>query len=347
MRITERLGIELPIIQAPMAGVQDADLAIAVSNAGGLGSLPCGMLDVQAMVSQIEKIKAATDKPYNLNFFCHEVVPFDDKKHQKWRERLGGYFDEFGIDEATLGNKASRLPFDENVADAIAPFAPPVVSFHFGLPSEALLTRVKGWGSVVMSSATTLEEGIWLEEQGCDVVIAQGIEAGGHRGMFLSRDLNTQIGVKDLVHALKQHLSIPVVAAGGIANASDISQAFDLGADGVQVGSAFLLCDEAKTSDLHRVALQSSAVESTALTNIFSGRPARGIVNKAMEELGCINDRAPVFPYASIEMTPLRAAAEKQGLDAFTPLWCGANAKNIQKGSAKSIVESLMAGLSR
>ncbi|MDD1782874.1 nitronate monooxygenase [Enterovibrio sp. ZSDZ35] len=346
MTITEYLGIEFPIIQAPMAGVQDAELAIAVSEAGGLGSLPCAMLDAEAIANEVGRIKTATTKPYNLNFFCHKMLPFDEDKHRLWRKKLTGYFNTFGVDEKRLGNSASRLPFDHDIADVVEPFAPPVISFHFGLPEPQLLQRVKGWGAVVLSSATTLEEGLWLEANGCDVVIAQGIEAGGHRGMFLSNDLECQIGTTVLVDVLARHLSVPIVAAGGIASAQDVLDIMSQGADGVQIGSAFLLSDEAKTSRYHRQAIQSEAVERTAITNIFSGRPARGIVNKAMLELGNMNTSVPAFPYPSIEMTPLRAAAEAKGLEHFTPLWCGTNAKGIKSGSAKSIMDSLVKGIS-
>ncbi len=338
----EWLGVEIPMIQAPMAGVQDSQLALAVSRAGGLGSIPCGMLSKNDIVTEIERFKAASGKPFNLNFFCHQELPFDAERHAQWRQQLSGYFERFDIDESTFGNKASRLPFSNEIADAIAPYSPPVVSFHFGLPDKSLLAKVKGWGAKVLSSATTVEEAIWLERNGCDAVILQGLEAGGHRGMFLTADLSTQLPVFELLQAVSTRVSLPLIIAGGIATREDVGRAFELGASAVQIGTAFLLCDEAKTSALHRQALKSAKANHTEITNIFSGRPARGIVNGAMSGLGSVREDAPYFPYASIEMGPLRAAAEKRGSDEFTPLWSGMNNGHCKETSAADIIHALM-----
>jgi len=336
------LGTELPVIQAPMAGVQNSALAIAVSNAGGLGSLPCGMLSTEQIISELELMRANTNKPYNLNFFCHTVQPFDELKQKQWQTRLRPFFSELDseFDESKKGS--SRVPFSHEVADAIEAFAPPFISFHFGLPEPSLLKRVKAWGAKVVSSATTVEEALWLDENGVDGIIAQGNEGGGHRGMFLTNDITSQLSMACLVSQIVDKVSVPVIAAGGIVDRNTVKSAFALGASAVQVGTAYLLCKEALTSDLHRTAIKSSRASHTALTNVFSGKPARGIVNRAMIELGYMSELAPSFPYASIEMAQLRSLAEQRGLDDFSPLWCGQNTRGCKEVSAAELTLSLV-----
>ena len=226
------LGIDLPIIQAPMAGVQGSALAVAVSSAGGLGSLPCAMLDPAAMRSELEAIRAQTDKPFNVNFFCHAPPAANDELETAWRKALSPYYEEHGIDPDAIAPGPGRAPFGSAAADVLEAFEPAVVSFHFGLPSAELLARVRAWGSKVFSSATTVEEARWLEAHGADAVIAQGLEAGGHRGMFLSEDLSTQVGTFSLVPQVVKAVGIPVIAAGGIADANGVAAALALGAAG-------------------------------------------------------------------------------------------------------------------
>ncbi|MEH6559392.1 MAG: nitronate monooxygenase [Oceanicoccus sp.] len=341
--IRSLLGTKLPIIQAPMAGVQDSALAIAVSEAGGLGSLPCGMLSIDKIVSEIRIIREATNKPYNLNFFCHDLPDYDEKRQSKWQDQLRPYFTELGAACESLGNSANRVPFNHDIADAIEPFCPEFISFHFGLPDKELLARIKTWGTKVVSSATTINEALWLESKGVDGIIAQGCEAGGHRGMFLSDDITTQMGVSVLVPQLASRVGVPVIAAGGIGDSKGVNAAMLLGAGGVQIGTAYLLCTEANTSQLHRLALKNFKSQHTALTNVFSGKPARGIVNRAMKELGYMNPLAPTFPYASIEMTQLRSHAEKLGSDDFSPLWSGQNTSGCKEISAKELTLQLAA----
>lgn len=340
---TTWLGTELPIIQAPMAGVQDSRLAISVSQAGGLGSLPCAMLTIEKMISEIKKIKEATSSPYNLNFFCHTMPNYDVEQQRNWQRTLAPYFKELEteIERSTKG--ASRLPFSSDIADAIEPFRPEFISFHFGLPEKKLLDQIKSWGTKILSSATTIEEALWLESHGIDGIIAQGVEAGGHRGMFLSDDTSTQMGLSALLPQIINRVSVPVIAAGGIGDSKGVEAALLLGADAVQVGTAYLLCPEATTTALHRTAIKSTRSQHTALTNVFSGRPARGIVNRVMQELGYISTLAPTFPYASVEMSQLRAAAEKQNIDAFSPLWCGQNTLGCQEISAEELTLQLAA----
>ncbi|HEX7282992.1 MAG TPA: nitronate monooxygenase [Vicinamibacterales bacterium] len=339
--ITHRIGIDLPVIQAPMAGSQGSALAIAVSNAGGLGSLPCAMLNPEALRAELVAITAATSKPYNVNFFVHQQAEPDRERDEAWRRLLRPYYAEFGIDPQAIAAGPGRTPFNDEAAGVLEDFKPSVVSFHFGLPSERLMRRVKGWGAKVLSSATTVDEARWLEARGVDAVIAQGFEAGGHRGMFLSDDLSTQLGTFALIQQIVKAVRVPVIAAGGIADAAGVKAAMELGAVGVQVGTAFLLCPEATTSPVHRAALLSESARHTALTNIFTGRPARGIVNRLMRELGSINDAAPAFPTATSAIAPLRAKAEAQGSGDFSPLWAGQNAAGCRQISAAELTRRL------
>ena len=337
-------GTRLPIVQAPMAGVQTSALTIAVSGAGGLGSLPCAMLTADSMRSELEAIRARTNKPFNVNFFCHTPPDPNAAREAAWRAALAPYFTEFGIDASAIPAGPGRAPFSDAVAEVLEQFAPQVVSFHFGLPSPALLARVRGWGSKVIASATTVAEARWLEARGVDAVIVQGVEAGGHRGMFLSDDLTTQVGTFALLPQVVAAVRVPVIASGGIADAAGVRAARALGAAGVQIGTAYLLCPEATTSAPHRAALKSPAAEHTALTNLFTGRPARGIVNRLMRELGPISPLAPEFPLATAAIAPLRAAAERAGSGDFSPLWSGQNARGCREVSAAQLTRELAAG---
>ncbi|KRD39876.1 2-nitropropane dioxygenase [Lysobacter sp. Root916] len=336
--------LEFPLIQAPMAGSQGSALAVAVCEAGGLGSLPAAMLSAQSLSEELAAIAAQTDRPYNVNFFCHTSPAPDAGVEAAWRESLAPYYREFGIDPATAGPGAGRRPFDAEAAELLAQFRPRVVSFHFGLPSPALLAQVRVWGAKVLSSATTLEEGRWLQAQGVDAVIAQGLEAGGHRGHFLDADLSRQSGTFALLPQLVRALRIPVIAAGGIADAQGVAAAMRLGAAGVQIGTAYLLCPEASTSAVHRAALKGAGAEHTALTNLFSGRPARGIVNRYMRERGPISELAPPFPLAGGALAPVRARAEALGSGDFSPLWSGQNPSGCREVPAGELTRELAKG---
>lgn len=343
MKLQELLGVELPIIQAPMAGVQGSALTIAVSNAGGLGSLPCAMLSLDTVHKELETIVAQTNKPYNVNFFCHKQPEPNAEREAVWRTALALYYREFGIDASTIPTGPGRLPFSAEAAEVLSEYRPAVVSFHFGLPSPELVAQVRSWGAKVLSSATTVEEAIWLEANGVDAVIAQGLEAGGHRGIFLSDDLTTQMGTFALLPQVVQAVKVPVIAAGGIADAKAVAAAFVLGAAGVQVGTAYMLCPEATTSLVHRAALKSNAARHTALTNLFTGRPARGIMNRIMQEVGPLSSVAPEFPLATSAVAPLRAKAESQGSGDFSPLWSGENASGCKEIAAAELTWELAA----
>lgn len=344
-QLTRLFGIELPIIQAPMAGVQGSALAIAVSQAGALGSLPCAMLSLEALDTALTHIRTQTAKPINVNFFCHHEPEPQAAKQAAWLNQLAPYFSELGVnpDSQTVG--AQRAPYTSTQAEVLAKFKPEVVSFHFGLPNEDLLLEIKSWGSKIISTATTVEEALWLEARGADAIIAQGLEAGGHRGHFLSDDLTEQLGTFSLLPQIITAVDIPVIAAGGIVDARTVRAAMAMGASAVQVGTAYLLCPECTTSDIHRAALQSEAAQHTALTNLFTGRPARGIMNRFMAELGPINNAAPDFPLASSAVAVLRSAAEQQGFGDFSPLWCGQNATGCQAIPAAELTRQLALGL--
>lgn len=337
MTLQQLLGIELPIVQAPMAGVQDHWLAVAVCNAGGLGSLPCAMLSHDQLRAELTALSAQTTRPYNVNFFCHVQPEPDPAREAAWRDVLAPYYAEYGIDPDTIPAGPGRAPFSHAIADVVEPFRPAVVSFHFGLPSDDLLDRVRSWGSKILSSATTVDEARWLAARGVDAIIAQGVEAGGHRGMFLTDDITTQIGTLALVPQIVDAVNVPVIAAGGIADARGVAAVRALGAIGAQIGTAYLLCEEATTSAVHRKALQSDAARHTALTNVFTGRPARGIVNRLMREVGPMSDKVPAFPLAAAAVGPLRAKTEALDLRAFTPLWAGEKALQCRNGTARRV----------
>jgi nitronate monooxygenase len=332
--LQELLNVDYPVIQAPMAGVQDSALTIAVSRAGGLGSLPCAMLTGEKIREEIARIRAATGRPFNLNFFCHTQPPEDAEKERAWRQNLQPYFEELGLEMPEDAGGASRRPFDEQTADLVAELKPAVVSFHFGLPAPNLLAYIKSNGVKVLASATTVAEALWLEERGADAIIAQGLEAGGHRGHFLSNDLGLQMGIFALLPRITSRVKLPVIAAGGIASSEGVKAAIQLGATAAQVGTAYLLCTEAKTSVIHRAALQSQQASHTEITNVFSGRPARGIVNRLIREQGPISLRVPDFPNAAAALAPLRSEAEKLGKGDFSPLWAGQNTMGCEEISA-------------
>lgn len=338
------LGLQAPLIQAPMAGVQDHRLAAAVCEAGALGSLPAAMLTPDALATQLQALTQATSRAYNVNFFCHAAPVPDEGVEAAWRQLLAPYYAEFGLDIQATPSGAARVPFNHDLADVLQTFKPAMVSFHFGLPAPDLLGRVKSWGSLVLSSATTVAEAQWLQAHGADAVIAQGLEAGGHRGLFLSEALDSQRPLAQLLPDIVAAVSLPVIAAGGLASAQDLSRVRQLGAASAQVGSAYLCCDESTTSALHRAALLATDAPATALTRLFTGRPARGLVNRLMRELGPLNPAAPAFPLATSALAPLRAAAESRHSTDFTPLWAGQNFAACRPGPAADLTRELLQG---
>jgi len=338
-RLLDLLGVELPIIQAPMAGATSPQMVIAVSNAGGLGSLPSSLYSEAELRAALDTVRAGTSRPINVNFLSHETPPEDAARQAAWRQALAPYYAEAGLDP-DQPIAAGRAPFDEAFAGVVEDYRPEVVSFHFGLPAPALVERVKRTGAKVLSSATTVAEARWLEARGVDAVIAMGLDAGGHRGNFLTDDLSAQVGTFSLVPRIVDAVSVPVIAAGGIADRRGVEAAFALGAQAAQVGTAYLRTPEADISAVYRQAL-ASAEEATAVTNLFTGRPARGIVNRLMAELGPLSDLAPAYPTAGAAVAPLRKAAEAAGRGDFSPLWAGQAFRLAQPMSAAELTRRL------
>ena len=341
-RFTDLVGTDLPLIQAPMIGPKPA-LARQASAVGALGSLGCASMTPDQVRAEAAALRQVTDRPFNLNFFAHVPDPEDPARAADWKARLAPYYAEFGLDPAAPIAVTNRAPFDAVMCAVVEEVRPRVVSFHFGLPPAPLLARVKAAGAVVLASATTVEEALWLEANGADAVIAQGAEAGGHRGIFLGNDPARQIGTFALVPQIADAVGVPVIAAGAIADGRGIAAAFALGADAVQIGTAFLLTPEAGLSAPYRAALASAPSDATALTNVFTGRPARGILNRLMREQGPLSATVPPFPTAAPPLGPLKAAAEAQGSGDFTALWSGQAGRLAREMPVADLVARLVA----
>ena len=343
VRLRDLFGISIPIVQAPMAGAAFSDMVVAVSEAGGLGSLACAMLTPLQIRQEVALIRQQTSRPINLNFFCHTPPAADPAREASWKSRLEPYYRELGIDLSQASASVNRGTFDAAACEIVEEVIPEVVSFHFGLPDETLVERVKLSGCRIISSATTVSEARWLEERGCDAIIAQGYEAGGHRGIFLETEVATQVGTMALVPQIVDAVKVPVIAAGGIADARGIAAAFVLGASGVQLGTAYLFCPEAKISPTHRERLRTARDNETALTNVFTGRPARSIVNRLVNELGPMAPNVPEFPLAADAVMPLRQAAQAKNSEDFVPLWSGQAARLSVELPAGELTRHLVA----
>lgn len=341
-RLMDLLEIENPFIQAPMAGANGSALVIAVSNAGGLGSLPCAMLNVDDIRAEAGIIRQQSQNAFAMNFFCHKPEPADPARDKGWQQRLAPFYEELELDLTDIPSAGLRRPFDEGQCQLVEDLCPKIVSFHFGLPGAALVNRVKATGARIISSATTADEARWLQARGCDAIIAQGSEAGGHRGMFLTRDVTAQAGTFSLLPQVVDAVTVPVIAAGGIADGRGIAAAFALGAAGVQVGTAFLFTPQSLISDLHREALRAAKDDQTAITNLFSGKPARGLMNRIMREIGPMSDAAPAFPTAGAALGPLKAKSEASGSADFSSLWSGQSAALGQEIDAAELTQQLM-----
>ncbi|MBY3158469.1 nitronate monooxygenase [Rhizobium laguerreae] len=340
-RILDLFGIELPIIQAPMAGATTVDMVVAAAKAGGLGSLPSAQLNAEGLRQALTEIRTVTKSPVNVNFFSHVPPQGDPAAQMRWRALLAPYFVEVGLDPAAPIAAAGRAPFDSSFCTVVEELKPEVVSFHFGLPEKALVHRVKATGARIISSATTVAEAVWLEANGVDAVIAMGFEAGGHRGNFLTQDMATQVGTMALVPQVVDAVRVPVIAAGGIADGRGVAAALMLGASAVQVGTAYLFCPEAKIPAVQAEALASARDDSTAITNVFTGHPARGVVNRLMRELGPISESVPAFPTAGGALVPIRAMAEAESRNDFTNLWSGQAASLALRVGAEELTREL------
>ena len=342
--LLDLLAIDLPVVLAPMAGNSTPELIAAVSNAGGLGSYGCAMLSREQLADECKRIRTLSNRSFNLNFFCHAPPNVTAEQEDAWRAKLAPYYAELDVEVGSSAGGARR-PFDEETCDAVLAIGPRVVSFHFGMPKPGLVQRLKAAGMVLMSSATTSAEARRLVDLGADVIVAQGFEAGAHRGMFLTSDINSQVGTMALVPQVVDAVNVPVIATGGIADARGAAAALALGAAAVQVGTAYLFCPQSKVSAPHRAALRGAHDDETVLTNLFTGRPARGLVNRFIRELGPINATAPQFPTAANAVTPLRAEAERRGSSDFSPLWSGQAAALAREVDAADLTRSLAAGM--
>ncbi|MDF7774666.1 nitronate monooxygenase family protein [Sphingomonas sp. AOB5] len=333
-RFLDLTGADLPIVQAPMAGAGGVDLAVAAMRAGAVGSLPCAMLTPMQVILQSAEVRAETDEePLNLNFFCHTLPEAPDES--AWLAALAPYFAEEGVEPGAAA--PLRLPFDAAMCEAVEASRPEIVSFHFGLPEEKLLDRVRKSGALIVGNATTAAEAGWLAERGCDAIIAQGAEAGGHAGWFL--DGHRPMPLAELLRTIR--VDVPMIAAGGIVDGAGIAEALRLGASAVQIGTAYLATPEATISRPHRKLLGTEAAADADFTNLFSGREARGIRNRLMRDLGPVSDKAPAFPHASNALVALRRKAEAEGRGDYSPLWAGSGAARVRALPATELAETL------
>ena len=342
-RLLDLLNLEIPVIQAPMAGSDSVALARSVATAGALGSLACALLSPGSVREAAAALRNGIHRPINLNFFCHEMTAPSDGAQEEWKHLLRPHYARLGLDVEAIPEARLRMPFDGEMCEVVEEIKPEVVSFHFGLPAAALVDRVKKRGIKVLSSATSVREAMWLEDHGCDAVIVQGAEAGGHRAMFLERDVASQVGLFALLPQVSDAVSVPLIAAGGIADGRGIVAALALGASGVQLGTAYLLCPEANVSPLYRQALQAAIDTSTAITNVFSGRPARGILNDYIQQAGPMSESALAFPYAATLVAPLRVASEKAGSQGYMQMWSGQAAGMVKPMPADQLTRELAA----
>lgn len=349
-RYLNAFGLTTPILQAPMAGSNGAALAIAVSSAGGLGNIPAGMLNPTQVRQSIADIRQQTEAPFGVNFFCHQTPALDPATNSAWLSSLNTYFEEFNLVDAMPEISATRFPFDDSMCELMVELRPAVVSFHYGLPEATHLKALKAAGCFIQSTATTVEEAQWLEQQGAQAIIAQGAEAGGHRGVFLHgdtvRQVDSQIGTLALIPQVVDAVAVPVIATGGIADARGIAAALMLGASAVQLGTRYLFCEQATISAGYRAALQQASAQDTRLTNVLSGRPARGLHNRLIDELGPINTGTPAFPLATSASAPLRQAAEAKGDMGFSPMWSGQAMTLGREQNATSDAQALTLELS-
>ncbi len=307
--LTDLFGNEHPIIQAPMAGSTTVELVAAVSNAGGIGSMGYSKTSTEQIRDDVEKIRKLTDKPFNLNFFAHDTPVNKPDVIESTRERLKPFYSEVGLKEIPQNVSKPLLTFTEERLELLLEIKPLLVSFHFGLPGFDAIKSLKKAGSRILCSATTTAEAIALEQSGVDIVVAQGWEAGGHRGSFDVNHEDHGVGTLALVPQIVDAVKIPVVAAGGIADGRGIAAAFMLGACGVQMGTAFLSCPEVNVSDAHLEAIRISRDDDTRLTKAFSGRPARARQNNYIESMAAHRLPLPDFPTMYTLSDPLREAS--------------------------------------
>lgn len=337
-RFADLLGSRHPILLAPMAGAGGVNLALAAIEGGAVGSLPCGLLTPAEVRSQVGDLRSRAAGPTSLNFFCHRMPA--ESGDGPWRALLAPFYERFGL---VAGPEAGplRRPFDPAMCEVVEAVRPELVSFHFGLPEEALLDRVRGAGAKVLANATTVAEARWLAERGVDGIIAQGWEAGGHAGRFLGGRPDEHMGLFALLPQTVDSVPVPVIAAGGIGDGRGIAAALILGAAAVQIGTAYLHCPESLIAEAHRSALGSEEAEHSVFTNLFSGGLARGLWTPPMEALGPERPEVPPYPRATAALTPLAKEAAKRGEAGFRPMWAGQAARLGRPLPARDLTERL------
>ena len=335
--VTELLGIEHPVLQAPMASAATPALAAAVSEAGGLGALGSSMLPVDELRRQTAELRELTQQPFQLNFFCHEPPEVSGDIADRAREYFAPLYDELGIGDPPQPS-APAVEFDEARLEALLDLRPPVVSFHFGLPPRDVMEAIRGTGMRVLASATTVAEARHLEDHGVDAVVAQGAEAGGHRGSFLVEGDDGPVGTLALVPQVVDAVDVPVIAAGGIADGRGLAAVLALGAGAAQIGTAFLPCPESGISPVYREALRDARADGTIVTRAVSGRPARALRNRLTQEL------SGVLPYpAQLSLTAPLLASEAAGAE-FQAMWSGQAAALATEAPAAEVVAAIAAG---
>lgn len=344
--LLEKLGIQYPILKAPMAGVSTPELAAIVSNAGGLGAIAIGASTVDTARQMMQKTRQLTHKPFNVNVFCHEPLLCNSAQQQAWIDYLQPFFNKYGQPAPTqLTEIYPSFVGNQTMTDLLLDEKPAVVSFHFGLPQQAQIDALKAAGIVLLATATNLPEAMRIEQAGIDVIVAQGIEAGGHRGIF-NPAIDAAIGTADLVQLLKAHVRLPLIAAGGIMDGRDIRHMLALGADAAQLGTAFVVCPESAASAAYRAHLLDAATQLTQISSVISGRPARGLINHWHKEVEQPQRPAvAAYPYAYDIARQLNSIVTKHGHDNFAVFWAGTQVKRIRALDGTALMQSLIEAL--
>ncbi len=338
--MTPSLPVDIPLIQAPMAGVSTPELAAAVSNAGALGSIAIGADTVDAARSMIERTRALTARPFNVNVFCHRTPRIDAEREANWLAELAPLFARFDAEPPERLETIYQSFNDDTTMQALlCALRPAVVSFHFGLPPAPVIQALKDQGITLLATATTLAEGRAIEAAGIDIIIAQGSEAGGHRGVFAPENGDAMLGVLPLVRRLVQGTSRPVMAAGGIMDGAGIDAVLAAGASGVQLGTAFIGCPESSASETHRAWLSGAHSFETVVTSVISGRPARALINGHTREITSVD--VPDYPRAYLAGKALTAAAGAQEVHEFDVCWAGQGAALSRALPAAALVAQL------
>jgi nitronate monooxygenase len=340
----EKLGIRFPIIQAPMAGVSTPELAAAVSNAGGLGSLGVGASTLDQARKMIEQTRRLTGQPFNVNVFCHAPAKRDSGREKAWLAYLAPLFNEAGLDTPDqLDEIYTSFLVDDEQFKMLLELRPAVVSFHFGIPSAERIACLRDAGIYTMATATNLHEATLIEQAGIDAIVAQGIEAGGHRGMFDPKATDECLSTMVLVRLLAAKTTLPVIAAGGIMDGHAVNSALNLGAAAAQLGTAFVLCPESAANNAYRENLKSQRASQTRLTGVLSGRPARGIVNRLITFGEAEGSPSPAdYPLAYDATKQISGAGSKLGNNEFAAQWAGQGAPLARELPAAELIGILL-----